>query len=471
MCKKLKDELNIVRLFLNVLILVFVFASAKDAFAYDQNSNPRTGACIKDGETCTLQMEVDFNTKELIYRSYNYRLYNDDSNIVECTSSDTSVALVSYISGEVELYINQPGKTIINAELENGKKVTCTLEILPPEFYCYGFLESPSSAEQMIFRYNGEIDTIVFDRYFDLNYSSYLYDEITSFVVDSSLLGTKYKSLNSKIVTINKEGVIKPVGAGSTSVIATDTYGRSIKIPIIVYFDYLYDKEFGPADEVGDWLDIASLKYGDGYVKGKTFRSAKVTVSIKGKKYRGKASSKGKFSIKIPKYLKIGTNFTVIVEAYGKKKTKVRKIKANNPTISASVVYENSKTIKVTTKKVHKGDYVLIIVSGQKYKNTVNKDYEKKTFTIKLNKKATYGNQKLKIMVYNKYNQLINKRSNDIYYAKNIKKGYTKNQVKYTKSWGYPENINTTGDYDTWWYDDYSEYVEFYKGKVIGWGY
>ena len=144
--------------------------------------------------------------------------------------------------------------------------------------------------------------------------------------------------------------------------------------------------------------------------------------------------------------------------------------------IKSTVVYSNSKSVTVWLDHAKKGSVVKVKIGKKTYKKKVG---NKKKIKIKI-KNPKYGS-KVRIKVYYK-NKLIGKcyyydsdegeycLDNDIvYYAKNIKKGMTKKQVKYLYYWGGPDDTaSASGGWSYWYYDDGSS-IGFKNGKVNYW--
>jgi hypothetical protein len=438
---------------------------------------------FEDGNEQEVVLNTDGNGNVIYYDSYSYVIYANDW-IENCDSSNPEVATVERYEDSwcgVHLNVKKIGQTTITAENADGDVATCLVTIKPPEFWLFRYSSGMEGDDST--GYTSVSDTYwgidINDGYGNpiLDFCEYWYydddDELkkaTFYHVDSSIAGTKYTSNNPSVATVDSKGIITPKKIGSTTVKATDVYGRTINIPVNVSFEYYLDKDFGPNnfDTYGNYYN---MKYGSGKITGKTLHNASVTVTLKGKKYSGTANGAGNYTIKVPKYIKIGTKFTVKASAYGGTITRTRKVVTNNPTVLTTKVFRKTKKMTVTLKNVHKGDYVAINVAGKKYKKKITKDAATKKYIIKLKSNKSFGGSKVKVVVYNKYKQKLRTHSKPIYYASKIKRGFTKKQVKFTTGWGPPENIDTYGKYTTWWYGDYSRYVYFYNGNVTGWGY
>jgi len=144
------------------------------------------------------------------------------------------------------------------------------------------------------------------------------------------------------------------------------------------------------------------LGHGSGKLTGITYDSAKVTAIINGKNYSGKADINGNYSISVPKYIKLNTVITIKASQYGVTKTVKRTVVSNRPPGSAT--YEtNGRSLKMTVKNVHKGDYIKIKVGKKTYTKKIKKDQKKIKYTVKT-KKLKRGT-KVKITIFNIFKQ------------------------------------------------------------------
>ena len=142
-----------------------------------------------------------------------------------------------------------------------------------------------------------------------------------------------------------------------------------------------------------------------------------------------------------------------------------------------STVYRTSKSITVWLDNAKKGSIVKVKIGKKTYKKKVGTKTK-----IKINiKNPTYGS-KVSIKVYYK-GDLIGKtywwdddeddyeleEDEIVYYAKNIKTGMTKKQVRCTYYWGGPsDTASASGGWSYWNYDDGS-YIGFKNGRVKYW--
>ena len=145
----------------------------------------------------------------------------------------------------------------------------------------------------------------------------------------------------------------------------------------------------------------AVTKYNSGTrtIWGKGEAYSKVTVIIKGKKYSGKVSSNGKFTIKADKVFKVGDKIRIyLTDASGNvsksKYVTVKKHPIAKPTLTTCRV--GVKSIKGIAKAK---STVTITINAEKYKTTSNED---KYFKVKLPFKLK-KNQVIKVKVRDRW--------------------------------------------------------------------
>lgn len=141
-----------------------------------------------------------------------------------------------------------------------------------------------------------------------------------------------------------------------------------------------------------------------------------------------------------------------------------------------SIVYPKSKSITVKLHNGIKGSVVKVKIGKKTYKKKVGNS---KKLKIKLKKRPKYG-QKVSIKVYYRgqvigenyyyYDGAYELEDDEIvYYAKKIRRGMTKKQVKCTLYWGGPDDTaSASGGWSYWYYDDGS-YIGFKRGRVRYW--
>lgn len=143
----------------------------------------------------------------------------------------------------------------------------------------------------------------------------------------------------------------------------------------------------------------------------------------------------------------------------------VTKESTANKSIKAKAYYSSSsKYVQGTVKGAFKGEKVVVKVGKKTYTQKITKNgtfkFKIKVGKIKPGKKITY---KLRT----KFNQNIGTYSDIAWYAKKVKVGMTKTQVRYT--WGTPSRkTSASGGWDLWYWGDGS-YVYFKNGKVKYW--
>lgn len=139
---------------------------------------------------------------------------------------------------------------------------------------------------------------------------------------------------------------------------------------------------------------------------------------------------------------------------------------------SRNNIYCNTKYITLKTYSYDKGYIFKIKVGKKTYTKKMNGRTNKYRFRIK---KPSYGS-KINVGIYYKGKRVgkdESKAYNKVLYAKNMKTGMTKRQLKCTyrflNHWGNPSSSATsTGGWSYWYYDDGS-YILFRHGKVKGW--
>lgn len=124
-------------------------------------------------------------------------------------------------------------------------------------------------------------------------------------------------------------------------------------------------------------------------------------------------------------------------------------------------VYNKAKKVSVDFR-APKGAKIKVRIGGKTYTKKVT---GKKKTTFKLKKKAKYG-KKFTIKVY--YNgKLIASDWDYVWYASKLKRGFTKNQARWT--WGKPDSkSSSSGGWSYWYYDDGSE-IYFKNGRIKYW--
>lgn len=127
-----------------------------------------------------------------------------------------------------------------------------------------------------------------------------------------------------------------------------------------------------------------------------------------------------------------------------------------------STVYRNSKSITIYLEAPLKGGLVQVKFGKKTYTKKITNN--SKNIKIKI-KKQKWG-KKFTVKVTYKGIKLYSDWSY-VWYAKKLKKGFTKKQAKYT--WGKPDDTaSASGGWSYWYYDDGS-YIGFKSGRVRYW--
>lgn len=351
-------------------------------------------------------------------------LYVQEGEAATWESSNADiVSIASQGSSSATIRAESVGTAIITATDKYGSTSKCTVKVRQEAF-----------SLRLQENYGGDYeDEASFTSYWqqhdesgwwdnDYNYhESYTWYDSLGFYALQADEGTivTCTSANKNVVSVVKEDenyyLIYPKGVGKTVVTAVDPYGEEETIQCRVTKDYFLDEEGPDPDDEYSYAkeySYKNLKYGDSTLKGVTYDNAAVTATINGRTYSGKAGSSGSYSIKVPKYVKIGTSVTIRTTQYGFTETHARKVVNNKPSISLSSVKKGSKKVSVTVKKVHKGDYIKVKVGKKTYTKKVTKDYKEKTYQIKT--KVQKKGQKVTVKVYNKYKQKLTSKSRKV---------------------------------------------------------
>ena len=279
----------------------------------------------------------------------------------------------------------------------------------------------------------------------------------------------EYKVYNSEYDYYEKYWKVFPVAAGSTTIVCTDLVGQKKKITLTVTNKFM-----------NSWLyqatDINAARYGNTKVTGVSMPYATVKLRLAGKTYSAKANSKGKFSVKLSLFKKIGTKIKYTVSCGGGTYVVNKKIvKPKTEVYEIQDITKKSKKIWVTVHNVHKGDIIKVRIGKKTYKYKVKANAKKVKPKFKI-KKSKAG-KTITVKAYNRFNQKLDSFSSVVYYSLKLKKKMTKKQCKLVPGWEYPDEVYVNGNWTTWWYDKnydgYADeaYLQFYKGKLRGWHY
>ena len=196
------------------------------------------------------------------------------------------------------------------------------------------------------------------------------------------------------------------------------------------------------------------MTYGSTVLKGKTVPSATVSVRIGGKTYSGKADSSGIYKIQRVPVVKYGTKLKLTYKLCGTSITKTVKVGKGNSKISSSYVYKDSTKIPVTVTNTYGSDKIVINIGGKQYTKKIGKAYSRTTVTVPISKPNKYG-IKMTIKLNNKFNQQLASYSAYVYLRSMVRKGDTKEIVKWIPRWNSPSRKNVYSDWESWWYDNW----------------
>lgn len=272
----------------------------------------------------------------------------------------------------------------------------------------------------------------------------------------------------------------------------TNVYAASKKLPqgkitqLVVY--YCYDNNYNDFSDDGEDYSPKHEYWNEGdYTNKSGFYM--IYTDIKCRKEKGNvkyqfASKEGKgpwdkFSYgkgrTVQVYdLKKDLKFSVKVRTY--KDIKGKRVYGKwSPiaTETTSFKYINCKSFYSLTgrnlhgyvKGAHKGEFLKVKIGRRTIKHKIKKTANKYRFKIRLGKQR-YG-KKFKVELFSKTKDLMFTYTDTIDYAKNIRNGMTKKQVR--RVWGSPENTGSaSGGWSYWYYDDGS-YVGFRRGRVDYW--
>ncbi len=145
---------------------------------------------------------------------------------------------------------------------------------------------------------------------------------------------------------------------------------------------------------------------------------------------------------------------------------------------SHTIVYRSSKSVTVKLRHALKGSVLKVKIGKKTYSKKIS---DKKTIKIPIkNQKAgntvtfkVYYKGKVIGDYYEYYGEedgySYSPSSDQVYYAKNIKLGMTKNQVKNLYNWGPPSSSGSSSSGLSYWYYSDGSYIRFKNGKVSYW--
>ena len=284
----------------------------------------------------------------------------------------------------------------------------------------------------------------------------------------------KVSSSNTKILKVEKLNSRKvkliPVAHGTATVTFTSIYG--VKRTVSVAVSYNYFKAL-----LTNKTRTGTMLYGYTVLRGITAPSATVSVRIGGKTYSAKADSSGIYKIQKIPVLKYGTKLKLTYKLCGTSITKTVNVGKGNSKVSSSYVYKDSTKIPVTVNNAHSGDKIVISIGGKYYTKTFDKAYTRTTVTVPIKKPKKYG-IKMTIKLNNKFDQQLTSYSAYVYIRNMVRKGDTKEIVKWIPKWNSPTSKVVSSNDEIWWYEDWDDdlspeaFLYFNKkGKVDDWVY
>jgi len=213
-------------------------------------------------------------------------------------------------------------------------------------------------------------------------------------------------------------------------------------------------------------LKINNVYSSDTRLTGKTVAKSSITVKIGKKKYKGKAKSNGKFSIKIKTY-RAGTKCKISIETpegyYTSKNIRVSKVYGYAEL--SSEIYKSSTKAKLKIVGGRKGDKIKLKIGSKTYtkKVTSNKNYQKASLKIK---KHAAGS-KIKITLTDKFGKKKSTETDMVYNGTSIYIGMSAKEALLT-TWGSPTSKNDWGSFDQWVFESGKSilYVYIEGGKI-----
>ena len=261
----------------------------------------------------------------------------------------------------------------------------------------------------------------------------------------------KVSSSNTKVLKVKKVNSRRvqfiPVAHGTATVTLTSMYGVKRTVSVAVSYNYFKDLLINKTR-------TGTMLYGYTVLRGITAPSATVSVRIGGKTYTARADSSGIYKILNIPVLKYGTNLKLTYKLCGTSITKTVTVAKGNSKVSSPYVYKDSTKVPVTVNNVHSGDKIIISIDGKQYTKTFTKAYTRTTETLTIKKPNKYG-IKMVIKLNNKFNQQLASYSAYVYLRSMVRKGDTKEIVKWIPRWNSPSQRNVYSDWESWWYDDW----------------
>lgn len=222
--------------------------------------------------------------------------------------------------------------------------------------------------------YTGESRTVMVNcnpTDFNLNNGNFTFSKKTKYYTRYSLspryadqhapdsIIRKAKSSKPKVasVAVKRSGtysyvVVTPKKAGKAKIRVTDQYNRAKTVVVKVKKNY-----FKPNLQCTSY---AYAYYGNKTVSVYTVPNAKVTVTIGGKKFTGKANSDGSAKVKVSGIYKKGTKFKYTCKTPRAKVTKTATIGSNSYCYFNGSVWSCKRYVPVKVTNVHYGDSLTI---------------------------------------------------------------------------------------------------------------
>lgn len=356
------------------------------------------------------ESDFQFTDHEFEYGAPGSFTLTTTDTIESCTSSDPKLVEITSFSGNkitIKVKKNYDGSITIKANDKNKNTAVCYVK------------------HKKELKWNGK--TLIIDKYKKNpgineaytedgygNLAFYFWKYVTSY----NCYNSNYTIGNTKVLNwSSSEIAVVPVGVGNTKVKIEDKYPIvSCAIPVKVKLNYFIGMEKahegwgkgtshcdGYGRETSRFYFVFNQRYGDKKVNGWTFRKAKVDIMINGKHYKGKADNDGYFSIKVPRYNRLGKKIRIKTSKYNVTKRYTKKVVSNKPKIKIKKVTTRSSKIKVIVKKAHKGDLVKIKIGKQSFKKKIKSNSRSIKITKKI-KKQKHG-AKITVRLLNKYKQ------------------------------------------------------------------
>lgn len=243
--------------------------------------------------------------------------------------------------------------------------------------------------------------------------------------------------------------------------------GKKVKVVLVDTDGFTYHLTY-EIKNVRPRITLYQVDSGSDKVSGNTSPKAQVTVTVGNRKYKTKANSKGRFSVKI-KQVKTGTLIVVKVKTTkGYTGTEKGRVKTAEGDIEIPhYVYFNSKKITCKVYNGKKGDTIKVSIGKKTYKKKLKSN--NKHQNIKLTIKQVSAGTKIKVMLYDKFGKRKSFYNSKVYYGNSISIGMSEKNAVLT-TWGVPDYKNNWGlGSEQWVYSNGRTrlYVYVRNGKVV----